>query len=259
MFIISACIALLFPVFSFELSIVIQALIYAGGGVFIGIIVFLKRLRPVSSDPVRPAFVWLFIIHLYYPVAAVLSRILPFSFMGVTYLPVTVFLLIMIKIRPQWKPHGRWFRAGRFTITTIGLIAAVAVVSGAALYLWVRLIRPDLSDFLAQMPEGGPVIILLAGLGFALTNAFVEEMLFRGYIWHGLEGNKTVQFLFTAFLFGLLHFRGFPGGFIGMGMVVVWGIFLAMLRRRSGAILAPYLAHVAADMTIFGILCGLYY
>jgi membrane protease YdiL (CAAX protease family) len=55
-------------------------------------------------------------------------------------------------------------------------------------------------------------------------------------------------------LFGLWHYRGFPGGLIGVILVFVWGIFLGIIRLRTSGMLFPFLAHFYADVTIFGIL-----
>jgi hypothetical protein len=47
---------------------------------------------------------------------------------------------------------------------------------------------------------------------------------------------------------------GFPNGWTGFAMVVVYGVLLGSICRRSGGLLAPWVAHVAADLTIFTLL-----
>jgi membrane protease YdiL (CAAX protease family) len=55
--------------------------------------------------------------------------------------------------------------------------------------------------------------------------------------------------------FALLHFvSGFPGGCWGLAMTFVYGLMLGTIRRRAQGMLAPWLAHVCADLTIFAIL-----
>lgn len=256
-------VALFFPLGASFLSVLWQGIAYAACAVLLAVpMLTLKYQRSAVSDrtsELKPVLWWFLIIHLYYPVGVVLSIVLPFSFLGVTYLPAVLLLIfLMIKI-PSWRPSSKWFRFGSLDKLSIALICIVSLFSGIALFLWVRFLRPDLASFLDMMPKAGIFLLLLSGLGFAFSNAFVEEMFFRGFLWHGLAGSKWTQLTGTAVLFGMLHIRGFPGGVVGIGMVFVWGIFLGILRRRSQGMLAPYLAHVAADMTIFGILCGLYY
>ena len=261
LYISAAVITFFFPLSVSFLPFLWKIIAYSGCAGVLAVFRILQKKQTAGQldDPARPALLWLLIIHLYYPVAVFLEWVLPFSFLGVSYLPVTIVLTVLLLTAPSWKPHGKWFRTGSFTGGTVILILLVAVFSGAALYLWQLLLQPDLSDFFSMMPSGGAVLLLLAGFGFAVTNAFVEEMFFRGFFWYGLEGKKVLQVVVTALLFGFLHIRGFPGGAVGVGMVFVWGLFLALLRRRTGGMLAPYIAHVVADMTIFGILCGLYY
>jgi uncharacterized protein len=53
-----------------------------------------------------------------------------------------------------------------------------------------------------------------------------------------------------AFTFGMAHLYGFPRGIIGVLLAGTWGILLGMLRIRLRGLLAPFLAHVMADLTI---------
>ena len=48
---------------------------------------------------------------------------------------------------------------------------------------------------------------------------------------------------------------GFPNGRLGYLMVFVYGTMLGYLRVRSKGMLAPYLTHVLADLTIGYFLC----
>ncbi|HYX72145.1 MAG TPA: CPBP family glutamic-type intramembrane protease, partial [Nitrososphaera sp.] len=55
--------------------------------------------------------------------------------------------------------------------------------------------------------------------------------------------------------FAAFHYlAGFPNGVFGLAMVFVYGFMLGVLRRRSRGLLAPWIAHVLADIVIFAIL-----
>ena len=59
-----------------------------------------------------------------------------------------------------------------------------------------------------------------------------------------------ITILLQAVFFGLLHFRGFPGVILGIGLNTGYGVVLGILRHASRGLLAPILAHVFADFTI---------
>jgi membrane protease YdiL (CAAX protease family) len=109
------------------------------------------------------------------------------------------------------------------------------------------------------MPDYGPAVMMLGGIVFALSNSLVEELVFRGLLWSVLEDlfrNRTAVtvILTQGLLFGLWHWKGFPGGFSGVVLVFVWGSALGWLRHRFTGLAVPFVCHVGADLTIFIIL-----
>ena len=77
--------------------------------------------------------------------------------------------------------------------------------------------------------------------------------MFLGSLYAVTTSGRTAV-LVQAAAFGLLHLSGFPGGAVGVGLAAVYGVMLGVLRRRAGGLLAPYVAHVAADLTVFVLL-----
>ncbi len=61
-------------------------------------------------------------------------------------------------------------------------------------------------------------------------------------------------FILQAIPFGLLHLNGTPSGWLGVGMAFVYGLMLGSIKRRSQGMLAPFMTHVFADLTIFSML-----
>jgi membrane protease YdiL (CAAX protease family) len=91
---------------------------------------------------------------------------------------------------------------------------------------------------------------------FAVVNTVLEELLFRGVLYDGVEwqwGWKAAV-LVTAAIFGIFHVAGYPPGFVGALMAAIYGLLLGWLRHRTQGLILPILAHVFADATIFGIL-----
>ncbi len=166
--------------------------------------------------------------------------------------------LCVILPAPRLRSFLRWLRPGRFD-RVIGLIStAVVIISAAALFLWQRLSRPDLSVQLASMPVLPVWLYPAAGLGFALVNAALEEFVFRGVLVESFDsafGPVPASVAFQGMLFGAMHYlHGFPNGWLGVLLAGSYGLMLGMLRRRSQGMLVPWLTHVVADIVIFAIL-----
>ncbi|MEZ5365117.1 MAG: CPBP family intramembrane glutamic endopeptidase [Bryobacterales bacterium] len=97
----------------------------------------------------------------------------------------------------------------------------------------------------------------LAAVVFAVGNAAIEELAFRGIVMGELDtvfGPGALPVVLQALVFGAAHFvRGFPNGWLGLAMATAYGLMLGALCRRTGGLLAPWAAHVAADLTIFAL------
>jgi membrane protease YdiL (CAAX protease family) len=163
-------------------------------------------------------------------------------------------LVLVTRSRRAVAPPAGWANLGR---VALGWIVPFALVPGLGLWAWAALLEPDLSRHLAMIPDLPLPLLLVGGLLFAASNAAGEELLFRGVLQTGLERlgrGPWVAIAVQAVVFGLCHYRGFPSGGTGVVMATGYGFALGLLRRHSGGLLAPWLAHVAADTTIFALL-----
>jgi membrane protease YdiL (CAAX protease family) len=189
------------------------------------------------------------------PLVSPLPRSWPFSLL----VPLVVYFLIATAV-PKFRKTLLWLRPGYFGKDILILVAATAVVSGIALYLWEHALRPDLSRHLAAIPDVPFWACPFVGLGFAALNAAMEEAAFRGIVMQSTDsafGPGVLSLLLQAGLFGALHFlQGFPSGGWGVIMAFIYGIMLGHIRRKSHGMLAPWLAHVCADLVIFAILAS---
>jgi membrane protease YdiL (CAAX protease family) len=64
-------------------------------------------------------------------------------------------------------------------------------------------------------------------------------------------GTGLAVLLVEAVGFGFWHFRGFPSGWLGVGLAAVFAFFMGILRQRSKGLLASWVAHIFADTTIY--------
>jgi membrane protease YdiL (CAAX protease family) len=148
-----------------------------------------------------------------------------------------------------------WLKIGRLDGYALAAVAVITTVSCSGLVLWFVLFRPDVSDLAEFIPRWPPIYLLLAGAGFAILNALLEEVIWRGVMQDAfaVQFGPTWAVLAQAVGFGVLHAHGFPRGLAGMVMATIYGLMLGDLRRRVQGVAAPVIAHVGADTTIFAI------
>jgi uncharacterized protein len=153
--------------------------------------------------------------------------------------------------RGRTGPHA--LHLGRLTAAEVWIVVGIAIASASALLVFSRQSPPHLGTGARFVLGLTPWSLAAAGLAFALVNAFVEEVLFRGAVLHHLGRimGSLPAVLVQALAFGMLHFNGYPYGVTGVALASVYGLALGALRLRTGGLLAPWIAHVCADSVIF--------
>lgn len=152
---------------------------------------------------------------------------------------------------PGWRS---WLRRGRPDRTAWALGAASVPVTTVALVAFIASGRTDLEAVTDGLRTLSPVVLVLAGVGFALVNPAVEEALFRGLLQPALVSlgaRPAIAVLGQAVAFGSIHLAGVPGGPLGMVLAGTWGALLGVVRHRTEGLLLVWLVHVAANATIF--------
>lgn len=110
------------------------------------------------------------------------------------------------------------------TPETRWLLLATVVVTALALLAWQQVFHGQLPDAYRDAAQGQPVcLVLVAGAGFALVNAAVEEAILRGVLQTSLQPliGPTAAVLVQAAAFGLLHVVGIPPLAIVVGVQVI--------------------------------------
>ena len=156
------------------------------------------------------------------------------------------------------RSEFNWLKLGKLDQVVTALLLITSLVSALSLILWAlwtnylgvasQMIAP-----LKAAPRWFTLPILVPS--FALGNALAEELVFRGIIQDSLEKNfphkPHLSLMLQASAFAAAHFQaGFPNGKAGYTMTFIYAVVLGWLRRRSGGLLAPYIAHVVADLVI---------
>src|SRR4051794_34434696 len=86
----------------------------------------------------------------------------------------------VVAVVPPLRRTCVWLRWGAISASALGLTAAVVAVSSLALVLHQVWLHPDVSHLDAHLPATLLGSTPLAGVCFALLNAMLEELIFRG-------------------------------------------------------------------------------
>jgi membrane protease YdiL (CAAX protease family) len=185
------------------------------------------------------------------------------AFSGVRYFPVILALGLLgyagvVRIVPWLRGTASWARCGSFDAAVCLFSVAAWLLAAAALLSWYVLLHPNIADLVEAYVPALPLRLLIAGgLIFSMLNAAVEEGAYRGVFLHALDrslGPGFAALLLQALAFGAIHIRGFPRGWLGVGLACIYGLLMGLIRRRAGGMFAPWIAHVFTDVVIAGIL-----
>lgn len=150
-----------------------------------------------------------------------------------------------------------WLTRGTLTREVAWLAGGSILLSAIVLILWFGMVHPDITDLIQSfVPNWHWMLLIPAGFAFSMWNAAVEEVVYRGVVMHALErtvGAGIASLFGQAIAFGVLHVHGFPRGLSGVGLAMIFGILMGVIRRQSGGLLVPWGAHVCADVVIVSI------
>jgi membrane protease YdiL (CAAX protease family) len=171
--------------------------------------------------------------------------------------------LLVLHAWPALRVTADWARRGSLDPGVRWLVLAVIPVAAAGLVVWVAAVgEAGLSEgarLAIRQTQGVPLwVVVPVGLLFACLNAAVEEAFYRGVIMHALLGTVGTMpaLVLQAAAFGLLHTEGFPSGPAGVTLTAGYGLVLGVIRLKAGGLLAPWLAHVLADLTIVAVVAS---
>jgi membrane protease YdiL (CAAX protease family) len=158
-----------------------------------------------------------------------------------------VHAIIRIKYRLRfwsglsWRPVER----GKFLFSGLGLAIAVQI-----LRLPVENKLP-----IERLFESRQAAYLLAAFG-VLVAPLVEEILFRGFIFGGVERSWGLAHAvwITAVLFALVHVPQLIGGIPQMFAILGVGLVLSWVRARTRSLAASYFIHLGYNSTLFALL-----
>lgn len=149
----------------------------------------------------------------------------------------------LIGIKP--KANENWLHLGlNFSIIISGVTAIV---------IYFQLIKGS------QISLVNLLNILPFSILFALSNSFVEESITRLsviVVFKNLLKERTIPFV-SALIFGMAHYWGNPGGFLGVVVAGFLGWFLTKSILETKGIFWAWLIHFLQDVIIISALLSI--
>lgn len=169
-------------------------------------------------------------------------------------LPLAGYGVLVLAV-PALRRTAPRLAVGRLTGAPLVGAIVLGIMTSGVLLAFDALVHPEVPALATGVSLRQ---LILAGVGFSLANAVLEELIFRGLLYEALaaEWGVTVAVGVSALLFGLAHIYGYPPGQIGAVLATGYAVALGFLRWWTGGLGLVVACHVAADGTIFGILAS---
>lgn len=167
-------------------------------------------------------------------------------------IPIILYFIIIIFIK-KFKKEITWLKIGKIDKISLLLMILMVFITAISLFLWAIFFKDEVIKFQKYIPDTSLGILILYGLLFPLFNSFFEEFMARAVLTDGFKAimkNVLCIIVFQAIIFSLWHFKGFPGGIVGVIMVFVWSVFLGIIRFRTQGMLSVLITHYFADLSI---------
>ncbi len=130
------------------------------------------------------------------------------------------------------------------------------IAGGLLMFLLSYLISPFLPH--GKMEEELPYFVLALNTTTVIVSytfyviyaSFVEELIFRGFLWKVLRENgvgEVIILIVTSVLFTLAHMR-----FDRFVVLFLWSLILGLLRMRREGIGVSVIAHVTLNLIVVG-------
>lgn len=111
---------------------------------------------------------------------------------------------------------------------------------------------PDKQDFPLEQMFTSPQVALALGVFATLIAPFMEELIFRGFLFSIFERQVGVLFAITAtaVLFAALHIPEYQGAWNHLLLVFLVGIVFSLARGLTGSLTPSIVLHFAYNLTL---------
>jgi uncharacterized protein len=134
----------------------------------------------------------------------------------------------------SWHMQFKWVHAVALSFFMIGLGLLID-----------RVLPSQETEFEKLLKMGTAVRVLVASLA-VLTAPLVEEVVYRGVLYTGIERawGKSASIVLVTFLFAGVHFFQYRGSYAALTMIVSLSLVLTLLRAATGKLLPCVATHL---------------
>jgi membrane protease YdiL (CAAX protease family) len=205
----------------------------------------MTKTEPITNWPVVHGFVYL--------LALLSANAVPWAWPWLAQWSSFILYVVIVGCIPSLRRSIGWLRVGRITLRTSAVTLVIIGVVIAVLFLIPQARFPR--EFEQVLPCRTVFGVFISGVLFAVINATVQELVFRGVLFTSLESiwGRWVAILVSGFVFGITHLAAVKSSMLGVGfasLAMDFGVALGFLRAWSGGLALPIAVHVAADATI---------
>ncbi len=159
-----------------------------------------------------------------------------------------IYLTVTLKYNSAFFESIKWRSQARVVTrhyVTTGLALALAVVVASTVFPTSE--EPPIEKLLRT-----PSTALLFGFLGVFVAPFVEEVVFRGFIYPVVErwAGTVAAVVTTALLFSAVHVSQLWGSWPAIVLITVVGFTLSIVRARANALLPSVIIHVSYNSTI---------
>lgn len=189
---------------------------------------------------------------------------IPYIYKTILKIPMFIILPYIVK-RIYLKEKMNFTISGSNLKWLVLLACSISLVIIIAYLITQSYIDTTLivDDFNNRMKISKTVFVF-AALYTIFANSFIEEYFFRGFIFQTLDQNgfTKLAYIISSLLFAIYHIGIFMTWFsLPIMMIVLLGLFIggiifSYFVKHTGSILASYIIHLSADISI--VLIGLF-
>lgn len=142
-------------------------------------------------------------------------------------------------------------RGDRIRWRKLAVVSGVLIMTGTIFLSMVTTTGFSNPTGFSRLIQNLPLILLLA-----VINSFCEGLIFRSAVMGPIHDMfpKLFVTLMPAIFFGIAHYQGIPGGFLGASLSGLLGYYMALSMYETRGFLSGWIIHVMQDVAVFSTL-----
>lgn len=189
------------------------------------------------------------ILFVFFLIAFVIFKLDAITYPYSLILILTALVALIFLEGPEWSKL--YFSPGK-TRTFLRQALIIALSTSVVFGAWIFFRMPPQKN---PVPVNWPIdALIVAGIGFALYLAIMEEIIFRSFIFQRAKSAAGTKWAMPiqGTVYGLMHYRaGVPNGWEGVILAGLYGVGLGYLVKKSDSIYLSMLVNFLVTLVIF--------